>query len=151
MVNTINLLPQSIVYVDQNNSQKTKHKKHNYKSKVKVLKTSQNRVDHKKEVKQEITVWDQKPRKKEKSLPKEKEAPQLALVIDDMGKNLLQAQRLINMFGSSCTFSILPYSHKGREVAKLAKQNGVDILLHLPMEPVGYPIDDPGHGACLCL
>lgn len=144
LVSTINLPPQSIIHIDQNKSQETKD---DSKFKVKELKTSHNKVVHKKRVKQDITVRNQEPKQKKEFLHEKKKGPQLAIVIDDMGKNLLQAQRLIDMFGSSCTFSILPYSHKGKEVANLAKQNDVDILLHLPMEPVGYPIDDPGPGA----
>lgn len=71
----------------------------------------------------------------------------LALVVDDLGQSLLQARQLIETLGDSVTFSILPFQAKSKETAELAKDQGLDVLLHLPMEPEGYPEIDPGPGA----
>jgi len=73
--------------------------------------------------------------------------PKIALVIDDMGESVAKARRLTDIFGSGCTLSILPQSSYSQETAQLAKKRGVDILLHLPMEPLSYPATDPGPGA----
>jgi polysaccharide deacetylase 2 family uncharacterized protein YibQ len=46
-------------------------------------------------------------------------------------------------------FAVLPYEPYSREVARLAKEHGKVVLLHMPMEPHGYPEKNPGKGALL--
>jgi hypothetical protein len=75
------------------------------------------------------------------------EDPRMALVIDDMGESLRKAKKLIRIFGSDITFSILPYCRYTRETAELAAERGLEFMLHLPMEPMGYPEVDPGPGS----
>jgi hypothetical protein len=47
------------------------------------------------------------------------------------------------------TLSILPHLAHSREVAKLAHSQDHEVMLHLPMQPLGYPKTDPGKGALL--
>jgi hypothetical protein len=79
--------------------------------------------------------------------PARSEGPCLAVVIDDMGQSMGKARQLLNILGSDLTWSILPYSLKTREVVQLAADNGLEYLLHIPMEPKGYPQVDPGPGS----
>lgn len=72
---------------------------------------------------------------------------QVAIVIDDMGENISKARKLINILEDSVSFSILPYSSYARQVANLALENNIAVLLHQPMEPLGYPEVDPGPGS----
>ncbi len=79
--------------------------------------------------------------------PPSRAGPRLAVIIDDLGENLDQAEMLASL-SFPVTFAILPQSSKTREVAQLAAERGRDILLHQPMEPHGYPFRaDPGPGA----
>lgn len=71
----------------------------------------------------------------------------LAIVIDDLGENLHQAQKLVQGLDIPVTLSVLPFSTRSKEVSELAAQAGQDILLHLPLEPKGFPDIDPGPGA----
>lgn len=78
-----------------------------------------------------------------------KSGPRMAVVIDDMGQSLGKARKLLNIMGSDLTWSILPFSSKTREVVQLAADNGLEYLLHVPMEPKRYPQVDPGPGGIL--
>lgn len=62
----------------------------------------------------------------------------LVIVIDDLGESASAARRLANL-SFPVSFSVLPHATKAREVAALARQRGLELLLHLPCEPDGYP------------
>jgi hypothetical protein len=72
----------------------------------------------------------------------------LAIVIDDLGYNLSVPERLLAL-GLPLTFSIIPGQAHSLEVARRVRQAGRDFLVHIPMEPAGYPSDDPGPNALL--
>lgn len=74
--------------------------------------------------------------------------PMVAIIIDDMGHGLAPAQRLAGL-GMPLTFSILPHSSQAKAVARLAHDQGLEVMLHLPMEPKGYPGRNPGQGVLL--
>ncbi len=79
-------------------------------------------------------------------IPKTK--PRIAIIMDDLGHELRSAKVLIEM-KMPVTFAILPYTSEAGSVARLARQNGIEALLHIPMEPRGYPAVDPGPSALL--
>ncbi len=72
----------------------------------------------------------------------------MAIIIDDMGYDEKIANRLISL-GVPLTFSILPYSPRAADIAEAAHRNNIEVMLHLPMEPVEYPDVNPGKGALL--
>lgn len=72
----------------------------------------------------------------------------LAIVIDDMGEDVALAKQLAGL-GAPVAFSIWPDSGHREEVLKIAKANGREILIHLPMQPKGYPKVAPGPHALL--
>ncbi|WP_320169910.1 divergent polysaccharide deacetylase family protein [Maridesulfovibrio sp.] len=75
-------------------------------------------------------------------------APKMAIVIDDMGEDLRLAEGLAAL-ERPVTFSIWPNSsHVGRTV-KIARKHGIEIMIHLPMQPKGYPKVNPGSDALL--
>ncbi len=74
--------------------------------------------------------------------------PLIAIIIDDMGYDKKIAARLIAL-DSSLTLSVLPHSPFTREIAVAAHEAGLEVMLHLPMEPVEYPGIDPGPGVLL--
>ena len=77
-----------------------------------------------------------------------KQKPLAAIVIDDLGYQLKPARQLMDL-GLPITFSILPHGPHSKEIAREAKARGMEVFLHLPMEPRSYPRIDPGPGALL--
>ncbi|MFN3835953.1 MAG: divergent polysaccharide deacetylase family protein [Glycocaulis sp.] len=71
-------------------------------------------------------------------------APLLAVIIDDIGPDRDAAEALIAL-DIPLTLSILPFAREADAIAREAASAGLDVFLHLPMEPVG--LDDPGPNA----
>ena len=80
--------------------------------------------------------------------PKIKELPRVAIIIDDLGYNRKIAQKFLEL-DAVLTFSILPYSPFTKKIARSANEKGMEVMLHLPMEPIEYPAIDPGPGVLL--
>jgi len=62
----------------------------------------------------------------------------IAIIVDDMGSSLKEADELLSI-GVPITFSIIPGLQKVKGVAAAAKASGRDVMIHIPMEPQGYP------------
>lgn len=75
--------------------------------------------------------------------------PRVALIIDDLGYDSAIAEKFAGL-DTALTFSILPHSPFKRKIAEAAMARGLEVMLHLPMEPEEYPRIDPGPGALLC-
>lgn len=56
----------------------------------------------------------------------------LAIIIDDIGYNLIQSQRAAQLVGDF-TLAVLPFTPHGNQVAQLAHQQGKELMLHAPM------------------
>lgn len=80
--------------------------------------------------------------------PDRTDLPRVALIIDDIGYDREMARKLAAI-DRGITFSVLPHSPHRREIAAYARKKGMEIMLHLPMEPMEYPKVDPGPGALL--
>lgn len=72
----------------------------------------------------------------------------VAVIIDDVGHSYPAARPFIEM-DHPVALSILPERPFSRELASEASERGKTLLLHLPMQPIGYPNVDPGPGAIL--
>jgi polysaccharide deacetylase 2 family uncharacterized protein YibQ len=72
--------------------------------------------------------------------------PLVAIVIDDVGLDRPHSKRAWELPGP-LTMSFLPYSKDLHEQARAAHARGQELMLHLPMEPMGRA--DPGPGALL--
>jgi polysaccharide deacetylase 2 family uncharacterized protein YibQ len=72
----------------------------------------------------------------------------VAIVIDDLGKESPISREILN-WDLPLTLSILPFTPHAKSIASEAHQKGRDVILHLPMEPYGYPKIQPGEGALL--
>jgi len=70
--------------------------------------------------------------------PKIAGKPVVAIIIDDMGADVSEVRKLMNI-GVPLTFSVIPGLHQSREVANVAHNGGYEVMLHIPMEPQGYP------------
>jgi polysaccharide deacetylase 2 family uncharacterized protein YibQ len=80
--------------------------------------------------------------------PKTGLPPRIAIVIDDLGGEDQIAQELLQ-WSLPITFSILPFTPHAKRLASEAHQRGKEIILHIPMEPHGYPKTRPGKGVLL--
>ena len=67
--------------------------------------------------------------------------PRIALIIDDVGLDADAAARLLAL-NVPLTVAILPYAEAAGATARLAQAGGRDVLVHVPMEPLG--LADPG-------
>ncbi len=74
--------------------------------------------------------------------------PKIAIIMDDLGRSLTAAKKLIAL-DLSVTLSILPGEPLATEVALLASRSGQEVMIHIPMEPQSYPEADPGQDALL--
>jgi polysaccharide deacetylase 2 family uncharacterized protein YibQ len=80
--------------------------------------------------------------------PPLKKPARVAIIIDDLGYDRHLAEKLINL-NASLTVAILPHSPHQETIARLAHDRGLEVMLHLPMEPVEYPEVNPGPGGLL--
>lgn len=80
--------------------------------------------------------------------PPDKLLPKVAIIIDDLGYDKRIAEKFLEL-DAVFTFSILPHSPFLKKINRLARDNGVEIMLHLPMEPIEYPTVNPGPGTLL--
>lgn len=67
--------------------------------------------------------------------------PRLALIIDDVGLDPGAAARVLAL-GAPLTIAVLPYADQAAAIARTAEAGGRDVLVHVPMEPLG--LEDPG-------
>ncbi len=72
--------------------------------------------------------------------------PKVAIIIDDLGYDPRLAKKFVDI-DKNFTFSIIPSSPFHGKVARMIRERGGELMLHLPMEPNEYPIVDPGPGA----
>jgi len=72
--------------------------------------------------------------------------PRIAIVVDDLGQDRRIAEELLSL-NAPLTLSILPLQTHSRRIAKTAHAEGREVILHLPLEPRGFPLKDPGTGA----
>lgn len=61
------------------------------------------------------------------------DAPRIAIIIDDLGNQWHEGERIIHLPGA-LTLSIMPYTPFAVRLAKLAHRNHKEVMLHLPME-----------------
>ena len=92
------------------------------------------------------------PEGRKRSEPEpEAELPRLALVVDDLG--YAAPELVTRLCAQPVPFSVavLPFQEYSKESAEIAFGRGKEVMLHLPMEPLGYPgpSKDPGPGAVM--
>ena len=79
-------------------------------------------------------------------LPPVARPPRLAIIVDDLGRDLGAVHQLLAI-GLPLTMSILPNEPHAKEAAAAAHAGGHEVLIHIPMEPQGYPAVNPGSDA----
>ncbi|MDY0382486.1 MAG: divergent polysaccharide deacetylase family protein, partial [Atribacterota bacterium] len=79
-----------------------------------------------------------------KDRKKDKKA-KVAIIIDDIGYQIEIAEQIMSL-NYPITISVLPFLSHSQFAAQMAKEKGLTVLLHLPMEPHNSNTD-PGKGA----
>ncbi len=72
----------------------------------------------------------------------------VAIVIDDLGNELGPAERIAG-WRDPVAGAVLPGLRFSAASARTLSRGGKEVLLHLPMEPAGYPKVRPGPGVIL--
>lgn len=68
----------------------------------------------------------------------------IAIIIGDGGLNLETTTAAIQQLPGAITLAFSPYGSNLKTLTKQARQAGHEILLQTPMEPLTFPLDDPG-------
>lgn len=69
--------------------------------------------------------------------------PKIAIVIDDVGVNSVLSQKAEDDLPPEVTFSYLPYGSATNILAKVGRDKGREVMIHLPMEPMPRPEEPP--------
>ena len=70
--------------------------------------------------------------------------PKIALLIGGMGINHALTNEAITQLPGPVSFAFAPYGKGLQAMVNRARAQGHEVLLHLPMEPAGYPQVNPG-------
>lgn len=74
--------------------------------------------------------------------------PRLAIIIDDMGPDLRKMRELLDV-GGPVTVAVMPNQRYSGETSTLAASRGLDVIVHMPMEPRETAYHNPGSDALL--
>jgi polysaccharide deacetylase 2 family uncharacterized protein YibQ len=74
--------------------------------------------------------------------------PKVAIIIDDFGQQLNGAKCFIDL-KLPVAVAVLPFLPHTRDVAQKASVAGKIVMVHLPMQPAGWPEVKPGPGALM--
>ncbi|MBR0646174.1 divergent polysaccharide deacetylase family protein, partial [Plastoroseomonas hellenica] len=75
--------------------------------------------------------------------------PRIAVVIGDVGMNAAQADEALRRLPPEIALALSPYGHRLPQLAARIRERGTEILAAIPLEPAGYPLNDPGDRALL--
>ncbi|CCH47750.1 divergent polysaccharide deacetylase family protein [Pseudodesulfovibrio piezophilus] len=72
--------------------------------------------------------------------------PKMVIVIDDIGENMKVLHGLVAL-DFPITLAVWPHASFTRQAVKLIRETQHDLIIHFPMEPMGYPKYNPGEDA----
>ena len=70
--------------------------------------------------------------------------PKIAILLGGMGLNAKLTKTAIDDLPGDVTFAFAPYGENLQAQVNKARANGHEVMLQLPMEPMGYPANNPG-------
>ena len=70
--------------------------------------------------------------------------PRVALIVGGLGLNAVTTRAAIERLPAEVTLSFVPYAEGLQGWIDLARAQGHEVMLEMPMEPTGYPDNDPG-------
>ncbi len=75
--------------------------------------------------------------------------PRVAILMAGIGMNEAESLAAIDALPPQVSLAVSPYSFRPNAVLTAARNAGHEYLVSLPMEPIGYPLNDPGDHALL--
>ena len=75
--------------------------------------------------------------------------PRVGIIVADLGISNAQTEDAIRRLPPAISFAISPYAPRAAQVAERLRAKGAEALIGLPLEPAGYPLNDPGNRALL--
>lgn len=81
--------------------------------------------------------------------PQDDPRPRIALVVTDVGISQSAAENAIARLPGAVTFAIPAGLKDAQPLVDRMRGDGHEVLLSVPMEPVGFPRNDPGPGTLL--
>lgn len=72
------------------------------------------------------------------------EAPKIIIILGGMGLNEKLTSQAVKDLPAEVTFAYAPYGNNLQAQVDQARASGHEVLLQLPLEPVGYPANNPG-------
>ena len=75
--------------------------------------------------------------------------PRIAVVLTGLGLSAAATEAAIKQLPPAVTLSFSPYARRLSQWIALARVNGHEVMIDLPMEPITFPEDDPGPHALL--
>jgi polysaccharide deacetylase 2 family uncharacterized protein YibQ len=73
----------------------------------------------------------------------------VGLVLDGLGANARLTEAAIGRLPAGITLAFSPYATRTESLLEQARVKGMELLVALPLEPTGYPLDSPGNRALL--
>jgi polysaccharide deacetylase 2 family uncharacterized protein YibQ len=70
--------------------------------------------------------------------------PKIAILLGGMGLNPKLTRSATDNLPGDVTFAFAPYGENLQAQVNRARANGHEVMLQLPMEPMGYPANNPG-------
>ena len=70
--------------------------------------------------------------------------PRVALIVGGLGLNPDTTRAAIERLPAEVTLSFVPYAQGLQAWIDMARAQGHEVMLEMPMEPTGYPANDPG-------
>lgn len=70
--------------------------------------------------------------------------PRVALIVGGLGLNAATTRAAIERLPAEVTLSFVPHAEGLQGWIDLARAHGHEVLIELPLEPTGYPDNDPG-------
>ena len=75
--------------------------------------------------------------------------PRIAIIINNLGLSATYTEQILKMMPKNVTLSFSHISPQLKKWVREARKKGYEILIDLPMEPIGFPRNDPGRSTLL--
>jgi polysaccharide deacetylase 2 family uncharacterized protein YibQ len=75
--------------------------------------------------------------------------PRIAIVVGGMGLSQTGTQKAIEALPEDVTLAFAPYGSSLQRWVQKAREEGHEVLLQIPLEPLGYPEENPGEHTLL--
>jgi uncharacterized protein len=72
------------------------------------------------------------------------DSPKIAIIIGGLGLNTKLTQRAIAELPADISLAFAPYGENLQDQVNKARKEGHEVLLQVPLEPVGFPASNPG-------